>query len=241
MYNQIIELGGSATVIVKAASSFGKYQENDVISILDNVFIDISYSSNEKIANQNVNTLLSYYTKNLSGLRIHNAGLTTELLEIFHESEEKTRCEVTDFYKAVCNKDSNSVYLKTTPKDSAEIRITPSVGFEYFARSNKINLNIENEELENYIISYPVDKEGYAINLEKQSNLPYVRLEIALSGNVDKSDGHTTLFIPYARFVEQPVLDNSNSNTTQYSLSLSVVKVEEDNEDENKYVTLFVW
>lgn len=242
MYNQIIELGGGATVVMSAVCDFQDFKAGDVIGVFNNVYLNVEYRQRENSNFRGTETASSNPKKSISKIQLGNVPMTSSLLRLFQENKVKVNRTITIHEAVELNtSENNRIYLKQKPSESDTIKTTPKISFTYYERTNMIT--IDEEYKGSLLVSFSSEAEGDVVSLDKDMNIPYLKLEVCMKGNIDKKDGKMMLIIPRASVIEKPIISKLSDTTTSYSLSFAIIRDYEDYDEEEKEenVEMFFW
>lgn len=243
MAQDIIEFGGHANVILRAASDFTvndiNYKEGDVLLMLNDVDLDFTYNETIKDKTIGSRNILAFDVRKLNAITIHSNPLTTQYIQLFAEKMD--------------NSFTHSVIEATGIADNMFFPVSPIIGEEVYvdgygryqveydedSRSAVISKIIgttedgddileDNLEPDEYTVVYQTQEDKPVYNINNNYTLPYFSIEINALGNVNKEDGHIFVYAPRASLLTRPDYSLSDRITYQ-SLAFKLI------DDEIKY------
>lgn len=239
--SNLLEFGGKANVILRAICDFDvndyHYEKDDVVFCFEEV--DVRFTYNEIIKDKTVagHNLMAYDERKLNAMLISSTPLTTDFIELFATKTNDT------FERPVIEKIAiadNKFYPSYIP--SNEWIFITGVGQRTFTNEAIGNnesllectiLSAEADELltgeYQCIYDTKVNKPKFDIN--NNYTLPYFKVQIIGTGNVDKQTSYVYFEIPRVSLLTKPEYSMDRTITAQ-DLSFKIIGDRTDNKIE---------
>lgn len=216
-YN-LMEFGGQATVILRAITDFAvndlEYKKDDVVFLLDGVNLDFSYSEKMSDVQVGQKNKLFYDERHINTITIEEAALTSEYLQLFCVKVENTYTR--SHIEKLLITDNEMFLAREITEDEIYIvdhgKYKVSIDKEY----NSATLNTEKPFLDGeYTVLYREKLEQNSYDINNNSSIPYLSMEIIGKGNKDKEDGNIYFFVPKVSLLNRPDFSLVGQVTTQ--------------------------
>ena len=221
----LLEFGSSVDLLATAICDFStplrNYKKGEVVLDLKNVIARIYTRQNEKISKNAVNQL-GYSDLTLTSLQFFNVPLESQIYNLLGEEEEEHLILYSE--EAYCL-NNHQILLKNFVEDPTTIMVKDvenftvnNVGEVTFLTSNDF------QDGGYYYVQYYKKYKKPSILLDSRlSDIPYLSLQLAFTGNSNKESKDYYLLVEKAHMKYTPVFGFENIGISNCSLEFNVI------------------
>ena len=225
--SSLLEFGGTGDLIATAICDFDtptkSFKTGDVVLNLVGTNIQIFTSSSTKRANTN-KLVLEHTNVTVSGLQCTHIPIDNQIYNIFGYSEEEfTVTESENIYCFV----EGSLMLNEYIEDTESIRIS-NIDDYLVTNDNAMRITtITSKDFKqgnSYLVWYSKKISKPFIKLDSyEADIPYLKIQISITGNLDKNTSKSYLFVEKTRLHFMPYVNLNDSSMTHCNLLFSVI------------------
>lgn len=225
-YN-LIEFGDTGNLIATAICDFNtptkSFKKGDIVLNLQNIKTSI-YTNNKTKRADSQRLDLEYTDMNISGLQCTHVPIDYQIYTIFGEEEKDFNIVYSE--EICCFADGSLLLTEYVPLFET-IRIE---GIEDFSIDNNEDMQMTIVNSNNFIsgcfykIQYEKNVKKPFLKLDTQdADIPYLKLQLQIIGNLDKETNDSYLFIEKVRLHFTPSLNLQENSVSHCTLLFSVI------------------
>lgn len=224
MSDNLLEFGSSGQLIATAICDFTindhSYKAGETVLFLDDAFIRLNYSNNTSNARDS-RPLLSYDECYLNSINVNFAPFNINTQNIF-STYYKNETVINEIENHVA-KDKFVILFHEL--NTNQITIDGITNFTIIQNEGSTLLYSEDfiDDVR-YTVNYQRKVECYSIDLDnKDVNIPYLKLQIKFTGNIDKSTGETYIVVDKASLQTTPVMNFQGKSVAYMNIIFRVI------------------
>lgn len=228
--NNLLELGGSVDLIATAICDFDTptkhYKEGDIVLNLEDLDVQV-ITSDRSHRSTSKKLDLDYGTLTVTSLQSSYVPMEKQLYELLGNKAVKFTITKQEWLPCVTE---GTIMVTNYVEDPNSIRVNDLSSFRVENRDDIKVTFIHSDEIKLdkfYRVQYNQIISKFSITLDSfEADIPYLKLQLRICGNVDKDGSEGYIFIEKARLHFVPILQFTSSGVTHCTLRFNVIDSE---------------